>query len=211
MTRPYRLGKRAVAASSTRQRLIEAATTLIVTSGFSAVTMDDVADRAGVSRPTVYRIFGSKVGLLEAVAWNALATSGLERVDAARNLPEPREALASFLIENCRMLDSAGAVLRAAVEAARHDPDLARVIDATYYGRRVESLRHLASRLADADMLRAGWVSDAVVDALMILTSVDTFEVLSQRRGLDWQHVAARLSQMATAFIADSSRQNSPS
>ncbi|MEO5876896.1 MAG: helix-turn-helix domain-containing protein [Streptosporangiaceae bacterium] len=54
-----------------RSRLIEAARELAVEGGYTAVTMHDVADRAGVARATVYRYFASKDHLLTeaAAAW----------------------------------------------------------------------------------------------------------------------------------------------
>ncbi len=204
MTRPYRLGKREASAATNRQRVIEAAAELIVASGFAAVSIEEVADRAGVSRPTVYRAFGSKTGLLEAVAWHVLASAGIERVDAARNQADVADATKAFLHENCRMLAAAGHALRAAVDMARHEPELATIIDTTYYGRRVDSLRQLAGRLSSAGLLRPGWTTESVVDAFMILTSVDTFEVLTRHRGLSWQHVGDHLFAMTTAFIPSS-------
>jgi AcrR family transcriptional regulator len=51
-----------------RTRLIEAARELAGEGGYAAVTMHDVADRAGVARATVYRYFTSKDHLLTDVA-----------------------------------------------------------------------------------------------------------------------------------------------
>ncbi|WP_216900562.1 TetR/AcrR family transcriptional regulator [Nocardia alni] len=51
-----------------RQRVIEAAADLLVHGGRDAVTTRAVAAAAGVQAPVIYRLFGDKVGLLEAVA-----------------------------------------------------------------------------------------------------------------------------------------------
>ncbi|ROO89900.1 TetR family transcriptional regulator [Actinocorallia herbida] len=51
-----------------RARLIQAAHELASEGGYPAVTMHDVADRAGVARATVYRYFSSKDHLLTEVA-----------------------------------------------------------------------------------------------------------------------------------------------
>ncbi|QXJ21889.1 TetR/AcrR family transcriptional regulator [Actinomadura graeca] len=77
-----------------RERLLESARRLALEGGYHAVTMHDVADRAGVGRATVYRYFATKDHLLTEVAatWahrvardvDALAVGGapLERLTA---------------------------------------------------------------------------------------------------------------------------------
>ncbi|MFD4349776.1 TetR/AcrR family transcriptional regulator [Streptomyces coelicoflavus] len=81
---------------ATRQKLYEAAVTLIAEQGFSATTVDEIAERAGVAKGTVYYNFASKsvlfeellrhgVGLLTASlrqAAESTAREGLGRVDA---------------------------------------------------------------------------------------------------------------------------------
>ncbi|TDD80296.1 TetR/AcrR family transcriptional regulator [Actinomadura rubrisoli] len=51
-----------------RERLIDSARDLALEGGYPAVTMHDVADRAGVARATVYRYFATKDHLLTEVA-----------------------------------------------------------------------------------------------------------------------------------------------
>ncbi|MFF4752805.1 TetR/AcrR family transcriptional regulator [Streptomyces sp. NPDC002514] len=50
---------------ATRRRLYEAAVTLIAEQGFSATTVDEIAERAGVAKGTVYYNFASKSVLFE--------------------------------------------------------------------------------------------------------------------------------------------------
>ncbi|MFJ3668401.1 TetR/AcrR family transcriptional regulator [Streptomyces sp. NPDC090106] len=50
---------------ATRQKLYEAAVTLIAEKGFSATTVDEIAERAGVAKGTVYYNFASKSVLFE--------------------------------------------------------------------------------------------------------------------------------------------------
>ncbi|MFB7173957.1 TetR/AcrR family transcriptional regulator [Streptomyces sp. NPDC056254] len=50
---------------ATRQKLYEAAVTLIAEKGFSATTVDEIAERAGVAKGTVYYNFASKNELFE--------------------------------------------------------------------------------------------------------------------------------------------------
>ncbi|WP_051827692.1 TetR/AcrR family transcriptional regulator [Streptomyces bicolor] len=58
----------------TRQRVVEAAADLLAREGREAVTTRAVAAAAGVQPPVIYRLFGDKDGLLEAVAEHGYAT-----------------------------------------------------------------------------------------------------------------------------------------
>ncbi|WP_089157744.1 TetR/AcrR family transcriptional regulator [Micromonospora sp. NBS 11-29] len=60
--------------SDTRAAIVDAAAWLLHHGGPGAVTTRGVAERAGVQAPTIYRLFGDKDGLLEAVAEQVLAT-----------------------------------------------------------------------------------------------------------------------------------------
>ncbi|MDT5081305.1 MAG: hypothetical protein QOJ80_5942 [Mycobacterium sp.] len=80
---------------SLRKKILDATFAVVSRTGRKKLQLLEVAAEAGVSRPTVYRYFGSKEGLLEAFAlyeqdnFNAgvaAATAGLrgpDRVDAA--------------------------------------------------------------------------------------------------------------------------------
>lgn len=59
--------------TTTRERIVEAATTLLAGGGREAVSTRAVSAAAGVQAPTIYRIFGDKQGLLDAVAAQGFA------------------------------------------------------------------------------------------------------------------------------------------
>jgi AcrR family transcriptional regulator len=200
VTRTYRLGRREDSTAATRRRILDVATELMTASGFHPVAIDDIAAQAETSRPTVYRHFGSKVGLFEAVAWNVLSAAGIARLDEARELADPLVALREFLRANCRMFAEMGSRLSAALDVARHEPDIARILEITYYGRRIESLQLLTARLVDAGHINPEWTHDEVVDALVVLTNVETFESLNQHRSRTWQQISDRLFELSAAF-----------
>ncbi|MCM1939656.1 TetR/AcrR family transcriptional regulator [Streptomyces sp. G3] len=58
----------------TRQRVIEAAIDLLTRGGRDAVTTRAVAEAAGLQPPAIYRLFGDKDGLLDAVAEHGFAS-----------------------------------------------------------------------------------------------------------------------------------------
>ncbi|MCQ4629239.1 TetR/AcrR family transcriptional regulator [Shinella sp. CPCC 100929] len=64
----------------TRARILAAATRLVAAGGEEAATTRAVADAASVQAPTIYRLFGDKRGLLDAVAEGAYANYIAEKV-----------------------------------------------------------------------------------------------------------------------------------
>jgi AcrR family transcriptional regulator len=80
---------------STRRRILAATFVVLAREGRRKLQLSDVAAEADVSRPTLYRYFGSKEGLLEAfglyeqdsfdsgIAAAMVGLSGAERLDAA--------------------------------------------------------------------------------------------------------------------------------
>ncbi|PPF78310.1 TetR family transcriptional regulator [Subtercola sp. Z020] len=63
----------------TRARIVDVATSLLREHGAAAVSTRRVAHGAGVQAPTIYRLFGDKDGLLDAVAEQVLATYVTEK------------------------------------------------------------------------------------------------------------------------------------
>lgn len=67
----------------TRENLVEVAARLLREQGAAAVTTRAVALAAGVQAPTIYRLFGDKDGLLDAVAEHVLAAYVADKTHAA--------------------------------------------------------------------------------------------------------------------------------
>lgn len=65
--RPYRSPLRAQRACETKRQLTEAATAHFLETGYASTSLSVIAGTAGVSVDTVYKTFGSKIGLLKAV------------------------------------------------------------------------------------------------------------------------------------------------
>ena len=68
----------------TRARIVEVATALLASGGRDAVSTRAVAAAAGTQAPTIYRLFGDKEGLLDAVA-----EYGFASYLAAKPVPQP--------------------------------------------------------------------------------------------------------------------------
>ncbi|MEU8589881.1 TetR/AcrR family transcriptional regulator [Streptomyces sp. NPDC048664] len=71
---------------ATRQKLYEAAVTLIAEQGFSATTVDEIAERAGVAKGTVYYNFASKSVLFEELLRHGVGLLTASLKDAAEDI-----------------------------------------------------------------------------------------------------------------------------
>lgn len=86
--RPYRMRARAAAAAETGRGILEAMQTLFAERPYDLITVQAVADRAGVTVQTVLRRFGSKAGLLAAAAADARSRIAAQRDEAPAGAPE---------------------------------------------------------------------------------------------------------------------------
>ncbi|GGO88302.1 TetR family transcriptional regulator [Nocardioides phosphati] len=105
-----------------RDRLVDAATVMTTSGGWSAVTMARLAEAAGVSRQTVYNEIGTKPALAEAMILRELARF-LEAVDRAF-LAHPDDLYAALRAAVSGVLRFAeGNELLKAIVSATHGAD----------------------------------------------------------------------------------------
>ena len=118
-----------------RLAILAAAAELLVARGLSAVSMDAVAERAGVSKATIYRWWPSK----ETLALDALYTEWAAAGPAPRDTGSLRSDLLSLLRPWARLIVSRpyGRVIAALITEAQTDP----VFAGEYRGRVVEPRR----------------------------------------------------------------------
>jgi AcrR family transcriptional regulator len=72
-----------------RERVLLAAVELVGSGGLAALSMDELADRAGASRATVYRLFPGKAALLTALIESYSPLEPVSRMLAARHEDPP--------------------------------------------------------------------------------------------------------------------------
>lgn len=80
-----------------RERIIDAATELFYERGFHNTTLDDVAERLGMTKPFIYSSFGSKTAILGEICSRGVQRA-LQEIEAAQatNAP-PTETLQLFV------------------------------------------------------------------------------------------------------------------
>jgi AcrR family transcriptional regulator len=80
-----------------RNQLIEAAAGIALESGGSAVTVAAVAQRAGLSRTSVYEYFGSSADLIADLVLEELNNFALYLRDAVSDTEQPIESIAAWI------------------------------------------------------------------------------------------------------------------
>ena len=188
MPRKTSFPRRAANAARTRQALITAAAELFVSVGYQAATIQAIADRAGVARPTVFTsVPGGKPQLLKEARDQALA--GDDEPIPVPQRPWFREAMAQTdpreLIRrqagNWRMMNGRAAGLeRVLAHAAETDADLARLRREAQRQRHAGSVL-VARRLAELGALTAG--VDESADILYALAAPELYLILTAERG----------------------------
>lgn len=97
--RRYRQTYRAEKTENTRQRIIEAAMDLHGTVGPARTSLSEVADRAGVSRPTLYAHFSREGELFRACTMHWISLDPLPDPSGWLEIVEPRDRVESALSE----------------------------------------------------------------------------------------------------------------
>lgn len=133
--------------TATRARLLRAAADLFLAGGYEAVSINDVADRAGLTRAGLYRHFRSKGQLLvEVIRWKYRE---FEQTPAfLKAIADPNSA--ASLLWNEDGYDVRLLVTDAAA-AARHDPEVLAGMSALDAARREAVTRRLEGRAVDAE------------------------------------------------------------
>ncbi|HWA66622.1 MAG TPA: TetR family transcriptional regulator [Mycobacteriales bacterium] len=99
MTTPSRRLTRAESKERTRQRLVDAATTLFLRDGFRATTLEQIGDEAGYTRGAVYSNFASKTEVGIAVI-DRLYADVEERLEQALRRDDWLAAMTSWADES---------------------------------------------------------------------------------------------------------------
>src|SRR4051812_47652832 len=92
-SRPYQLKRRAQRQEQTRQRIVDAAVELHTTLGPAQTSIQAIADRAGVTRPTVYAHFPDSRSLLMACSGHVATTMPPPDASAWAVIDDPAERL----------------------------------------------------------------------------------------------------------------------
>jgi AcrR family transcriptional regulator len=165
------MSKRAAKSAATRSRILDTAHQLVREGKFYNASMEEIAERSGVTRVTLYRTFGTRQALIEGLFWEMLAAARLDLIDAAFAVTEVLLSVKQVFRAYCALYDEVGESMPLALELARSDANMREIMDATYYGRRPENMGRLAGRIVRAGLAQPRWTKKRIADALMVLSS----------------------------------------
>ena len=196
-TRKYTQQLRAVAADETRRRILDAMRDRLRAAPSEALSIERVAQDAGVARSTVYVVFGSKAGLFEALGQDLLELAGFQRIVDAVALPDARDAVRESLRAAAGVYAAERDVARTIYSMWSLEPEAVRGAFEVVERGRAEGQRRMAERLAEQGHLHADITVEEATDILWVITSFETFDQLYTGRALSEEDTAARLVTMA--------------
>jgi len=197
MTRRYTQQARALAADETRRRILDAMRDRLRAAPSEALSIERVAQEAGVARSTLYLVFGSKAGLFEALGQDLLERTGFQRIVDAVALPDARDAVRESLRAAAGVYAAERDVSRTIYSMWSLEPEAVRRAFEVVERGRAEGQRRMAGRLAEEGHLHADVTVEEATDILWVITSFETFDQLYTGRGLSEEDTAARLVMMA--------------
>lgn len=204
--RAYSSPLRRSQAEATRRAVLDAAQDLFIAQGYGATTIDQIAEHAGVSKPTVFNAVGNKQMVLSAVRDLAIAgddspvpVAKRPIADQIRGEPDQRRAIEMLARHLTRVASRYGVIyeqLRAA--AASGEEDLRRLWE-------TEEEQRLAGARFWVDIIRSksrplgpDLEVGTAVDCMWFLMAPDHFNRLVSQRG--WSE--RKYQRWLTASIA---------
>ena len=150
-SRTYELKRRAERQEETRQRIVAAAVELHMTLGPSRTTVQAIAEKAGVTRPTVYAHFPDARSLLEACSGHVRTTTPPPDPTSWHSITDPSERLEAALRELYRYYER----LEPLLENVQRDAAVMPLV-AEMNAYRVRYLEEIRDRLLEAWTTRGG-------------------------------------------------------
>ena len=188
--RTYRSPLREEAARRTREAVLEAAVEVFVEVGYAGATIEQIAARAGVSRPTVFGV-GSKAQLF-ALARQRAATGGRvtandEGFQQLLAIPDGRRLLTEFAAFTAAIARRLGPLQLVLEQTAGTDPELAQLLESSQQ-ELLECARGIVAAVAATGSLRRDIPAEAAADMLWLQIQPTNYRRLVQERG--WSHRA---------------------
>jgi len=127
--------------------ILRATAELLGEGGYANLTIDGVAQRADVGRPSIYRRWPSKLHLVEALMQDVSAGAPLPNTGTLRG-----DLLALYRLYARNLLTPGGPIVPALVAEAMHDPELAGIMQRYVEGRRTVAMGVFERAVARGEM-----------------------------------------------------------
>lgn len=196
--RKYDSTRRRAQAERTREAVLDAAMKLFSDGGWTSTTIAAIARSAGVSKETIYSVWGTKAAIAAELVQRAmrgaqpevpfLEQSGPRQVAATAGGVAKLTVFAGDIFDVLSRVAPLVDVIRI---AGATDPDSAALYDRLHAGRR-RNLAMVAEALAPD--LRAGMSVEAATEHIWRQASPELFLLLTRQVGYDRDHYAEWLS-----------------
>ena len=173
----------------TRRAVLDAARELFISQGYGATSVEQIAQRAGVSKPTVFSAVGNKQMVLRAVRDTAIAGDdapvpvarrpATDRIRAEPDQGRAVQLLARHLTGVASRYARINEVLHAAADGGEED---LRELWETEEDQRLTGARFWVEVLTAKGPLRPGLSHRDAVDVMWLLMSPDNYYRLVHRR-----------------------------
>jgi len=180
--RTYSTGLRQEQAQMTKNRILDAASRLFVKSGYSSVTVEDVALEAGVAHQTVYAVFRTKLAVAQTIIWSSFQTEGIDELMAQARESGGMEVHIRTGAHIARLLNERFAAI---VRFMRESGDPALLAEyQKIEGLRFDQIRaQMSPVLSTSGRLRAGISPADAVSSIWAMTGTDLYnQLVSGRR-----------------------------
>jgi AcrR family transcriptional regulator len=195
-----------------RRAVVAAARALFLERGYQATTIDAISEQSDVPAATVYRLFGSKLGILKALLDVAIAGDDQpvplpERPQVAELLADGdvETLLAGFVTLTVAINTRSSDVYRILTSASGSDPEAAKLL-ADYQHQRDHGQGMFARTLARIGALRPGLRERDAADLIHALMSPELYRLLA----IDRSWSAKRYEEWLTGTLADQLASPSP-
>ncbi len=190
--RPYRQTVRADAAAETGRRIIDAFVELSGDLWFDELTLNEIAERAGVSVQSVIRRYGGKDGLISAAIEQIGADFG------ARRAARPGDVTGSIAGLFDIYEQHGDGVIRNLAQEDRY-PELRRITD---FGRKEH--RRLTAEVYSPWLSRlSAAASRQALDALIVATDIYTWKLFRRDMGRSVAEARAAMMRLVNAVLVE--------
>jgi AcrR family transcriptional regulator len=174
---------RSQAADATRDRALRAAKALFVRRGIDGATIAEVADKAGVSVPTVYALYKSKEGILRELMKRALFGRRFEAAQAKFNGESDPVRLLALTAHVARAIYEAESSELGLLRGASAFSPALRKLEREFENLRYEMQQKRISLLFAQSKQRKGLELDEARRVLWMYTSRDVYRMLVHEGG----------------------------
>jgi len=190
-------------AETAKKLIISAALEEFLEDGYVGTTMDDIAEKAGVARRTVYNQFGSKAALLIAVINDRVVAAEERSIeadhDAVGALDDPEQMIDAFIRGQVGVAVRSLPILKVTFEAALIDGEVAKAYEMNEEYR-YQAQQVLVDALDDQGLLRTDVPVSFLKRGFWLLAGPQTL-ITATKSGWDIETYSKWLKDTVTGLL----------